>query len=233
MTNNIEQETEKVIQEFTDDGHMFTALDISNEVKTRLPGVRHREVAPVVRDLFTAGRFAPEYAQTMIKVQIANGSHVDAFLYHDEEDDPDDYAGNQRKKTAKAPAAVRYVPPGQPVPAAMQPQPSTRNNAPIAQAPVPPPASANTSNLKLRVGPQGELRLPKQFIENTISTRTVHLERGDGSKFYLRDDRSQSPDAELEYDGAELVISKQDLAGVFDAGQVVTAAVVGFVIELS
>ena len=227
---DIEAETANVIRDFTEQGHMFTALDVSNEVKNRLPGVRHREVAPIVRDFFASGGFADEYAQTLIQVQLPNGQTAEAFLYHDEADDPDDYAGNQRRQHAKTPAAVRYVPPGQPLPPSMNPAPTPPVQAMSAAT------SAGSQNgpdtLLLRIAADGSLRVPKSFVEKAVTSAKVHLDRSKATKLYLREDHSTQPDAVLVYDGAELQIPKAELPPSFMPGHVVTATVVGFVIEI-
>ena len=40
--------TQRVMDSFTAQGALFTALDVSNAVKGSLPDIRHREVAPLV-----------------------------------------------------------------------------------------------------------------------------------------------------------------------------------------
>ncbi len=61
---------------------LFTALDVSNEVKVTHPLARHREVRDVVRSLFTQME-TNGYARTPINVELTDGSSREALLYHD------------------------------------------------------------------------------------------------------------------------------------------------------
>ncbi|MCB9652563.1 MAG: hypothetical protein H6729_00330 [Deltaproteobacteria bacterium] len=241
QVEDIEAETANVIRGFVEEGHMFTALDVSNEVKNRLPGVRHREIAPIVRDLYASGAFSDEYEQTLIQVLLPNGQTTEAFLYHDSADDPDDYAGNQRRQHAKPPAQVRYVPPGQPVPASMRPQPQSQPQRPASARASQVQSgtgagslgASGSKTLRLRVDASGSLRLPKAFIERVITTPKVHLHFGASGRTYLRDEQSAQPDAVLEYDGSELDVPKHALPASTVPGQAISASIVGFVIELA
>src|SRR5262249_33903333 len=58
---DVENVTRRVMDRFGCEGFLFTALDVSNQVKQSLPGVRHREVAPIVRDLFDDGVMGESY----------------------------------------------------------------------------------------------------------------------------------------------------------------------------
>ena len=53
--SEVQSTTRAVLAEFCSYDEMFTALDVSNEVKNRITGVRHREVSPVVREVFEDG----------------------------------------------------------------------------------------------------------------------------------------------------------------------------------
>ena len=64
--------TTRVVDEFTSAAMLFTALDISNAVKQTLPDARHREISPIVRDLFER-RGMGAYTQTLIDVNAAGG----------------------------------------------------------------------------------------------------------------------------------------------------------------
>jgi hypothetical protein len=73
--------TQRVVDTFTGLGSLFTALDISNAVKQTLPDVRHREVSPLVRELFGKGAMG-DYRQDTIEVMANGETPTQAFLYH-------------------------------------------------------------------------------------------------------------------------------------------------------
>jgi hypothetical protein len=72
-----------VVQEFMDNDELFTALDVSNKVKTLLPNTTHRAVRDEVRALF-ANEIAPQgWARTPITVTLDDGVNTaEALLYH-------------------------------------------------------------------------------------------------------------------------------------------------------
>jgi hypothetical protein len=146
---DVENVTRRVMDRFACEGFLFTALDVSNQVKQSLPGVRHREVAPIVRDLFEDGVLGASYLQTLIDVQLPNGQSTEAFLYHLEDDDPDDYAGTQRQQRAIAPVPVQQ----------------------LVQAGVLP------AELTLEIGKDSRARIPRDFLErNGLTSGNVHVE---------------------------------------------------------
>jgi hypothetical protein len=146
---DVENVTRRVMDRFACEGFLFTALDISNQVKLSLPGVRHREVAPIVRDLFEDGVLGESYMQTLIDVQIPGGQTTQAFLYHLEDDDPDDYAGTQRQQRAIPPVPVQLLVSGGVLPA----------------------------ELTIELGKDGRARIPRDFLErNGVTSGTVHVE---------------------------------------------------------
>lgn len=71
-----------VIEEFMDNDELFTALDVSNKVKTQQPNARHREVRDVVRNIFTTEIATKGYARSPITVTLDNGTTAEALLYH-------------------------------------------------------------------------------------------------------------------------------------------------------
>lgn len=147
---DIENVTRRVMDRFTCEGFLFTALDVSNQVKQSLPGVRHREVAPIVRDLFEDGVLGESYVQTLIDVQIPGGQPTQAFLYHLEDDDPEDYAGTQRQQTAIPPIPVQQLVSGGVLPA----------------------------ELTIELGRDDRARIPRDFLErNGLTSGTVHVQR--------------------------------------------------------
>ncbi len=98
--------TREVVEHLSKNGFMFTALDVSNEVKQELVGVRHRQVSPLVRQLFADKVMGPDYTRTQIDVVTSQGKTVQAFLYHDKNDEHEDYSGSQREQRALPPRAT-------------------------------------------------------------------------------------------------------------------------------
>ena len=146
---DVENVTRRVMDRFGCEGFLFTALDVSNQVKLSLPGVRHREVAPIVRDLFDDGVMGQTYLQTLIDVQLPSGQATQAFLYHLDSDDPDDYAGTQRQQAAIPPVPVHQLVQGGVLPA----------------------------ELTIEIGKDGRARIPRDFLErHGLTSGTVHVE---------------------------------------------------------
>lgn len=155
---DVENVTRRVMDRFACEGFLFTALDVSNQVKQSLPGVRHREVAPIVRDLFEDGVLGASYLQTLIDVQLPTGQATEAFLYHLEDDDPDDYAGTQRQQRAIAPVPVQQLVQGGVLPA----------------------------ELTLEIGKDSRARIPRDFLErNGLTSGNVHVEATPAPKTLL------------------------------------------------
>lgn len=60
----------------------FTALDISNSLKSTYDTVRHRDVAEAVRQIFDAGTMEPfGYTRQLIEVVTNAGDVVHSYLY--------------------------------------------------------------------------------------------------------------------------------------------------------
>jgi hypothetical protein len=155
---DVENVTRRVMDRFSCEGFLFTALDVSNQVKQSLPGVRHREVAPIVRDLFEDGVLGESYMQTLIDVLIPGGQTTQAFLYHLEDDDPEDYAGTQRQQSAIPPVPVQQLVSGGVLPA----------------------------ELTIELGKDDRARIPRDFLErNGLTSGTVHVEQGPTPKTLL------------------------------------------------
>lgn len=74
--------THRVVDLYTKGGFLFTALDVSNSVKQTLASVRHREVSPIVRELFDEGLMGEDYARTLIDVVAEGRKPARAYLYH-------------------------------------------------------------------------------------------------------------------------------------------------------
>lgn len=78
----LEDTVRSVVKDFMDNDQLFTALDVSNKVKSSNPNVRHREVRDVVRSIFVSDIEAQGWARTPIKVSLSDGSTAEALLYH-------------------------------------------------------------------------------------------------------------------------------------------------------
>jgi hypothetical protein len=141
--------TQRVVDHFTREGFLFTALDVSNAVKGTLPSVRHREVAPLVRDLFAAGAMGERYRQTLIDV-VADRKTVQAFLYHLEGADLATGYDDERRRLLAIP----------PVPLEDE------------------PAAHVSDEAALSIGNDGRLRVPRVLLDRAgVSTSEVKLER--------------------------------------------------------
>src|SRR5687767_8840001 len=96
--------TARVVDKFTSSAMLFTALDVSNSVKQSLPGIRHREVSPVVRETFDRGGMGL-YKQTLIDV-MAGRKKVEAYLYHLPKHPPGNYDESMRSQLAIPPVSA-------------------------------------------------------------------------------------------------------------------------------
>jgi hypothetical protein len=96
--------TARVLDTFTSSGMLFTALDVSNAVKGTLTDIRHREVAPLVREAFERGSMGP-YRQTLIDVMAEGRKAVQAFLYHLPKHPTSNYDDSMRNQLAIPPVA--------------------------------------------------------------------------------------------------------------------------------
>ncbi len=72
----------ETIQSFVRDNVLFTALDVSNQVKSVLPHARHREVRDLVRSMFSTDVEPAGWARTPITVTLGDGNTAEALLYH-------------------------------------------------------------------------------------------------------------------------------------------------------
>jgi hypothetical protein len=133
MSNTLEDLVEETLQHFMGAEMLFTALDVSNEVKKKMPLSRHREIRDIVRQLFNSHIEPNDYARTPIKVQLADGTNVDALLYHNLSDSwnlDNKYSAQQRSQTAVRPTVAQAV---------------TPTPAPVTPAPVSVPATATVT----------------------------------------------------------------------------------------
>ncbi len=97
--------TQRVVDNFTAQGALFTALDVSNAVKTTLPDVRHRQVSPIVRDLFERHAMG-DYQHSLIDVLADGKTPTQAYLYHLPEHSPALYDDSMRNQLAIPPVST-------------------------------------------------------------------------------------------------------------------------------
>lgn len=131
--------TARVVDEFTSAAMLFTALDVSNAVKQTLTDARHRDISPIVRELYDRKGMGA-YTQTLIDVMAAGHKPVKAFLYHLPEQMTALYDDAMRSQLA--------VPPQRNIP------------APEAQF------SSASNEAGVRIGKDGRGRVPRTIIEN-------------------------------------------------------------------
>lgn len=86
----------------------FTAIDISNSLKSQRFPVRHREVAEIVREAFESGAMAAyDYIRSVIDVTIGEGARREhAYLYHHVLCHPDNYTDRSQDAAPPVPAEL-------------------------------------------------------------------------------------------------------------------------------
>jgi hypothetical protein len=131
--------TARVVDEFTSAAMLFTALDVSNAVKQTLTEARHREISPVVRDIYER-RGMGAYTQTLIDVMAQGQKPAKAFLYHLPEQAPALYDDAMRAQLAVPPQRTTQV---------------------EDQA-----VSASSTEAGVRIGKDGRARVPRALIQN-------------------------------------------------------------------
>ena len=128
-----------VCKDFSDNNTLFTALDISHEVKKSLPHARHSEVRNIIRDIFISEIEPVGYMKTNIPVTLADGTVVSAILYHNASDLYDlDLKYDDQKRTQQSVYTSVQV---QPV---VDLTVSTYQTGPISSQGVPPIGSQST-----------------------------------------------------------------------------------------
>ena len=219
-SSEIESTTQAVIAEFCSYGLMFTALDVSNEVKTRISGVRHREVSPAVRSLFEADAMGGDYVRSLIDVTVQAGKTVQAYLYHDQGRDPGDYDQRQREQRAAAPDSSGSSPSLSSSPSLASPPVSS---APPAPARVGATTSSDDGSNELVVGiaSDGSATLPRSFVERAgLRGDEIALDSaGFGSGLVLSeaDEDAEDPPLEvLEYEASGQLRIPASYLGAFD-----------------
>lgn len=131
--------TARVVDEFTSAAMLFTALDVSNAVKQTIADARHREISPIVRDIFER-RGMGAYIQSSIDVMAQGNKPARALLYHLPEQSPTMYDDTMRAQLA--------VPP--------------QRTAPVQDA----QETSSSTEAHVRVGKDGRGRVPRALIEN-------------------------------------------------------------------
>lgn len=132
--NKLEDLVMSVVKNFVDNGEPFTALDVSTEVKMSMPFARHKEIRDIVRDAFVTTLTPLGYSRTPITVTLADGTDVEALLYHSLSDTWDldnKYDASKRNKTlnqskpvsvtASASGSVTVMPTVNPLPSVQPP----------------------------------------------------------------------------------------------------------------
>ena len=97
---------ENAVRQQLQQGAAFTALDVSNSLKSRNFPVRHSDVAAVVRDVYGSGAMdAYNYRRTHINVTTDNGSKkTQAWLYLPQPARQRDYAARTQNALPPVPA---------------------------------------------------------------------------------------------------------------------------------
>ena len=131
--------TARVVDEYTSAAMLFTALDVSNAVKQTLTDARHREISPIVRDIFER-RGMGAYTQTMIDVMAQGSKPAKAYLYHLPEQSPTLYDDAMRTQLATPPQRTNRV----------EDQ----------------PLSSSSTEAGVRIGKDGRARVPRALIQN-------------------------------------------------------------------
>jgi len=205
-TNVLMGVTRRVVDQFTQQGLLFTALDVSNVVKKSLRQVRHREVAPLVRELFDEDSMGTDYKRSLIDVMAGGNKRVQAYLYHLNHDDPKDYDNSQRSKVAMAPVV------------------STAAGDDTVLDP-------NIRELELKAGMDGRLRIPRKLIERSGASgdRVAVYLVADGPDLMLTSpgggDPNEQPIAILTYAHPSLLHIPRQFVYPFDPDSEILARV--------
>jgi len=107
----VEDSIRQLVKSFVANGTLFTALDVSNEVKQINPQARHREVRDVVRAMFATDVEPQGWARSDISVTLEDGSTATALLYHPLSSSWDlDSLYDAQKRAQKSVKAVSVAP---------------------------------------------------------------------------------------------------------------------------
>jgi hypothetical protein len=173
------------VEGFCEDLSLFTSIDISNAIKSDGRAVRHREVSPIVRELFSDKEMEPfGYVRCQITVSLPGGKQAQAWLYHHQTADPSGYDTRAQVALPPKPAAKKPDLALNDQPAAKKPDlalndqpavkkpdfdwPSVVSSTHVFSPPQPPRASRvlNTAPQQLRVQKlDGRLEIPRAWIK--------------------------------------------------------------------
>lgn len=132
--------TARVVDEFTSAAMLFTALDVSNAVKQTLTDARHRDISPIVRDVYERKGMGA-YTQSLIDVMASGQKPAKAYLYHLPEQAVALYDDAMRSQLATPPQRQQRV---------------ADDGA----------LSASATEAGVRIGKDGRARVPRKLIEN-------------------------------------------------------------------
>lgn len=111
MMNQLEQDTVRaIVKDFMSKDLLFTALDISNEVRKAMPYLRHRDVRDIVREMYAADMQSAGWARSDIVVTLVDGTPQTAHLYYPLSaswDLDSQYDAQKRAQTATKPSAAQ------------------------------------------------------------------------------------------------------------------------------
>lgn len=132
---NLDDVVRETVEQFVQDGLLFTGLDVSNKVKESLPYARHSEVSDLVRLSFVSQMEPSGYAKTPINVTLRDSSVRTALLYHPLADswDLDSKYDSQKR------AQVTVKPGTAPVPATVSSNGTVTVTPPLTALPLPAP----------------------------------------------------------------------------------------------
>lgn len=203
---------QRVVDSFTAQGALFTGLDVSNVVKSTLPDVRHRQIAPVVRELFERGAMG-DYTQTLIDVLADGHKPAQAYLYHLPEYDASLYDDAHRTQLAIPPVSTSVA---------------------VDDGSL----SSHSAEAPVVVGRDGRGRVPRQlFLNAGIVGDVVYVEASQAparvrctTPTGMEDDDEMG--AALEYEHPSLLHIPRRFMGVFVPGAKVVARVSSGLVEL-
>lgn len=152
-----------IIKEFCRNLESFTSLDVSNKAKADGLVARHREIAELVRTVFSDGEMnSYGYVRDLINVTIPNGMTAQTYLYHHTTIPADDY--KNRTQVAIRPSQPTPVP----VPLPYTGDDDDNNDLPVLPTPIIPPSFVAVAPVASR---------PIRVLNTSSVTRT---QKGDG-----------------------------------------------------
>ena len=197
---------QRVMDSFTAQGALFTALDVSNAVKGTLPDIRHRDVAPIVRDLYERGAMG-DYLQDLIDVLADGHKPVQAYLYHLPEHEVALYDESMRNQLAIPPVSTSVDASGEG------------------------DLGSHSTEAPVLVGRDGRARVARQLLLNAgIVTEEISVVGvASPGKLTLTaptgTETASATAAVLEYEHPSLLHIPRGLMGVFDASAKLVARV--------